>query len=586
MIYTNFYRGEIKMDKTPHRLTKNKLRSLPMTMLFSGILGAILFIAIYGVKILNPTYDDWLFAGGDLTQHYTGWLFFRRSDWHFPYGLIDCILDDIKISHMYTDSIPLFALFFKLLSPILPETFQYFGIWGLFCFICSGALSSMLIHKFNKNPIFCVLGSVVYVLCPAVFHRMYGHESLAGHYIIILGLVLWAYQNHSYKRKWMNLCMPAILWGVTGIITVYTHMYFLPLMYCCLLASAITDMLHHKKVIRPISCAVSLTVFSLLALWGVGAFYGKGSSASYGLGECSANLNTFWNGMTLNRADIFIGYPAKASRFLKELPVGPWQFEGFAYLGLGVILAVIISLPICLICLFRRKEGFAVSLKKALSHYKWYILAFSVSFLVALFFAVSPKCTFNDKVIYTINYPESITNILAIFRASGRFAWFNDYLIFTAVMFVLSKIDSKKIMTALLAVCLCVQVADLSDLLKSRKWYKETQTYVSPLTDPRWEEFADECDKLLILPYDGPGNVDYTFGKFANDHDLTLNHFHIARPPIDEMIQDYFENIDKIARGDGDPNTIYLFLSAEYIPEGAPNIDIYEMDGYTVVRCR
>lgn len=52
-------------------------------MLTSAIIGAILFIAIYGARILDPTYEDWLFQGGDLTQHYLGWTFFRMSDWDF-----------------------------------------------------------------------------------------------------------------------------------------------------------------------------------------------------------------------------------------------------------------------------------------------------------------------------------------------------------------------------------------------------------------------------------------------------------------------------------------------------------------------
>ena len=34
-------------------------------MLTSAIIGAILFIAIYGARILDPTYEDWLFQGGN-----------------------------------------------------------------------------------------------------------------------------------------------------------------------------------------------------------------------------------------------------------------------------------------------------------------------------------------------------------------------------------------------------------------------------------------------------------------------------------------------------------------------------------------
>ena len=34
----------------------------------SALAGAVAFIAIYGVYVLNPVYDDWLLGRGDLTQ--------------------------------------------------------------------------------------------------------------------------------------------------------------------------------------------------------------------------------------------------------------------------------------------------------------------------------------------------------------------------------------------------------------------------------------------------------------------------------------------------------------------------------------
>ena len=346
----------------------------------------------------------------------------------------------------------------------------------------------------------------------------------------------------------------------------------------------ITDIFHYKKIVRPICCFVSLTVCSLLALAGIGAFYGNGSSVAYGLGVYSANLNTFWNSISLGGNGL-IGYSSYGSSFFKELPHGPGQYEGFAYLGLGVLLAIVLSLLILFQYFDKQKGGFSASLKLAVSRYKWYIIAFAVVFLISLFFAVSPVCTFNDKELYSINYPDKIVEILGIFRASGRFAWFADYLIFTAVLFAFSKIDGKRIMILTLAVCVCIQLADLKDLISSRRWYKETQTYTSPLVDSRWDEFADGCDKLVILPYDVPVDTSYTFAKFAHDHNMTVSHFHVARPPLDDIINQYYKNIDRIAQGNGDPNTLYVFLDSSYIPEGAENIEIYEMDGFYVVRC-
>lgn len=47
-------------------------KKLDKTFFIGCILGACVFVFIYGFKVLNFTYDDWLMAGGDLSQHYIG----------------------------------------------------------------------------------------------------------------------------------------------------------------------------------------------------------------------------------------------------------------------------------------------------------------------------------------------------------------------------------------------------------------------------------------------------------------------------------------------------------------------------------
>ena len=101
----------------------------------SGLFGALFFIFIFGTAILDFRYTDWLMNYNDLTQHYLGWEFFRISSWSFPLGLLENIVYPYRISVIYTDSIPLFAMFFRLLSPLLPSGFQYFGLFGIICYI-------------------------------------------------------------------------------------------------------------------------------------------------------------------------------------------------------------------------------------------------------------------------------------------------------------------------------------------------------------------------------------------------------------------------------------------------------------------
>lgn len=117
---------------------RGKLNSDSVVYGLSAMIGIVAFVAIYGLHVLNPVYDDWLLGQGDLTQHYLGWCFYRCSDWFFPVGLTDNLAYPSFTSVIFTDSIPVLAVFFKLLSPILPETFQYFGWWGIVSFALHG----------------------------------------------------------------------------------------------------------------------------------------------------------------------------------------------------------------------------------------------------------------------------------------------------------------------------------------------------------------------------------------------------------------------------------------------------------------
>lgn len=73
--------------------------------IFTGIICFIMFVAIYGVRILNPMYTDWLMNGEDLTQHYLGWKAYRESGWHFPIGMTDTLAYPNLTTVVFTDSI-------------------------------------------------------------------------------------------------------------------------------------------------------------------------------------------------------------------------------------------------------------------------------------------------------------------------------------------------------------------------------------------------------------------------------------------------------------------------------------------------
>lgn len=553
---------------------KNRAFDLKAQYIFlaGAILGAIVFLLIYGISIVNPTNDAWLLnQNSDMTQHYLGWKFFRRSQWHFPLGLMDGVLVDDMVSCMFTDSIPMFAIFFKILSPILPATFQYAGIWCLFCYIAQSGISALILRKFNKNLFFCLIGSTFFMLSPPMLYRMFMHESLGGHWIILLAILLWVYQNHKWKHK----CTPIVLWAFAGIIAVNVHVYFLPMIYMILIGYIITDIAKNKKILRPILCFVWTTLSSLLAMYCIGAFYGDGKMDDVGLGVFSANLNTFFNGMGI-------------SKFVIPMNITIGQYEGFGYLGFGMLLAAFLAV----IVIFKKAEktgnGFFGGFKDIISAHRWEIIAFCAIVFISFFIAASPICSLNARTIYSIDYPEFIKKLLSVFRASGRFIWVADYLLYTAILAAISKLDGKKTILFTVSLCAILQYIDLRNYIKEKhETYSKPAAYVSALPDSVWSDIAKDGEQIVFmsLPSDGAGimRMYFVFAEYALENDMTLNTFHIARVDTTKRDEYVAQQYNLLSQGKGNPNYIYVFADKTRIPDN-DNLTVYTADGYTAVK--
>ena len=98
-----------------------------LSALLSALAGALLFIFLYGTKVLDPSYDLWLFKGNDLTQHYVGWEFFRAADWGRLPGIADNLIHPYELSVILTDSIPLFAVIKPVGTTMAPRPLRLPG---------------------------------------------------------------------------------------------------------------------------------------------------------------------------------------------------------------------------------------------------------------------------------------------------------------------------------------------------------------------------------------------------------------------------------------------------------------------------
>ncbi|MBQ7562414.1 MAG: hypothetical protein IJT16_00315 [Lachnospiraceae bacterium] len=568
------------------------------TFLWGCLLGAACFLLIYGIRILNPTYDDWLLLGDmDLKQHYIGFCHFRVSNWQFPIGLIETLSYPNKMSVIYTDSIPLLAVLFKLFAWILPQRFQYFGLAGLMSFMLMGGFSSLLLYRFLNNKIASVIYSVFFIISYPIIQRMYYHTALASQWIIIAALALWLYQEE------LSLRTRLLLWALLGFFCVSIHSYFLPMAGLILLCAAVDEVLTVREI-RGSVCssvrngALELILFCASALFALilyGGFYGDSNAVGEGLGTFTSNLNTFVN-------------PLDDGRLYGSLPTyNGFQYEGFGYLGGGILFLLItgaIAAGVSYIYSRKRFRLFQTGYRPLLA-----AALFTVSCMLSMF----PIVTLNDKKLFGVPYPGFIRKLLGIFRSNGRFIWTAVYLLMLLAITlcyrsffesgnrrgaagVERKKGSRVLFYGLTILSLGLQLFDISEMLAGKhNYFAKEQTY-----DCFWENSGElsgsiaESGETLqdaISPISFFQGIVFLYNEndilmdsayFAYLNGMWQNNYYYARdinPVIDRNVEEWKETLRTgFVRGD----IIYVFRKQDVAPELTEGLTSFELRDHII----
>ncbi len=370
-------------------------RSYRRAFLCGTLIGCAAFFVSFGWKVLDPERTAWLLGGGDPTQHYLGWVAFRNSAWHFPPGLTDMLANPHNASIVYTDSIPLFALAFKLFRAYLPERFQYLGLFGLSCFLLQGGFAALLLRRFTNKTALWLAGTLFFVFVPALFFRMYFHTSLAAHWVLLAAFALWLYCAPSRKTL--------LLWCLLGSGTFLIHPY-LGAMVSALFCGQLLQSLRDGGRAKPLAAAFGVYLGAVcLAFHSAGGFYTFGTGDGR-FGSFGSNLNTFFN-------------PLQPDNLLKTQPVLMGQYEGQAFLGAGMLLLVLLAIYL---------TGAGHRVRPPVSG--GFLSASCAAAGHCLLFAVSTKVAWNDTILFTVPLPPPLPELCSVFRSSGRFIWVPMYL--------------------------------------------------------------------------------------------------------------------------------------------------------------
>lgn len=431
-------------------------------MMLGTAIGAVLFLLIYGPAVLNPCYDGWIYNGyieDDIIQSYAGWQYMRQDAWHIPLCWANNVAAPAGASMAYTDVYPLAAAFFKLLSPLLPETFQYFGIVNFLNFCLQGAFACLLLRLFSEKKSLCALGTVLFCLTPVFVERVFRHTALGSHWLILAALYLYFWARRSGR-------LPVAGFFVLCCLAPAVHAYFLPMVFALLAAALAEDVIRRQKAVKAVLCFTACIAGTLLSARGFGVLMPHGGTIGGSYGVYTMNLNALWNPTSFDHlgAAGFMNW----SSFIPISPQLYYNYDGFNYLGaavLGGAAALLVFGAVRLVKAVRAHQkpfgDIAAFLKKHLG----LLLACAVMTV----FALSNVISWNDGVVFTYPLPGFLTDICGIFRSSGRIFWPVGYLLLLAVCVGAMRLPKKyRIQLTAILLLVAVQTADLWPALQRK----------------------------------------------------------------------------------------------------------------------
>ena len=526
-------------------------KSWPLRFAAGGVfiaVGAAFAIYVVGIRVINPLDISWL--DGDPATGYLGWAFFRQEEHlSFPLGWASKLGYPLGEPIAYLDSLPLVAAIFWPFRHVLPPDFQYLGLWFVLCVVLQFYFGYRISRRLTGGSALpAILGGLLFMIAPPFVWRAQAHFPLASHWLILAAFDFYLSTVKGISRR--QIAAGALLCFVAGGINPYiAAMVLLVLLAAYLRWLIVADAGGRQERLARVLFAAGGGGLSLglmvLALVIFGFFRpGEGGYAGAGYKIYSMNL--------LAPID-----PWEFSGLLwGALPAAKEQYEGYNYLGLGVISLGLASL------------GWRPSIIKTLFRPEaipgWLI------FVVSLLLALSLKATVGNIVLYDITVPDSVLNLLSTFRASGRLFWPAFYLIVCCVIGAAYAAFGTGARTALL-LALLVQIFDLHfmHIRLQEIWARASS---ATFTDnPVWQEAGRTHRHLIVIPAwqcskdnkDTPGGYPgyWIFGKLAADHGMTINSFYAGRNSPKQL--EYFCRTQpaEIARDGLEPNTAYVFDS-------------------------
>ena len=491
---------------------------------------------LLGYDNFNFSNQSWL-INGDLAQYQLGWKFYREDIWRFPLGLNPNYGISNSSSIIYSDSIPLFAIFFKIFRSFLFEEFQYFSFWIFICIYLQALFSFKIIFYFTKNISYSLVSSLFFIFSSILIYRSGIHLSLTAHWLILGYFYVQISELNNKDLKKHSIIYLSLL----------IHFYFSLILISVFFIEKIIKL--KKFCIKDLLSLFVLIILSLTLMYVMGYFTIKiDDGLGFGYGIYNFNLNSFFNPIGENHAEKF-----NWSFFFPTLNFQNKEMEGFSYLGISGILFLLIYF----IYLVNGKSKIIFSKKIKI-----------IIFFVFLIMATSNNINFGDQDLVTLELNKYLYGILSSIRASGRLIWPVYYLIFIiGIVTIFQYFSGEKKPLYIIGALVIFQLVDLAPGISNYYFGKqyENQNQERTYISSRIKGLSKQFNNLKLFKPDNNSSVFFLLNKhILNENYEKTDVSYLARINRQEIVNKEYEIIEQLNNKSLDMFNETLFVSDNY----------------------
>lgn len=425
------------IDRFARRLGRVALAELPAWQLLTiaAAAGLLWAASLFDWSFVAGRHAFWQFPMGiDMQLVLAAYFYYVQSPWQLPLFYISALGAPAGTNVIFTDVVPIIALFGKLIHSFTGAIVNLYGAYLFLCFALPGVMMTLvLIATKTRYALAAILGAIFANAMPALLWR-WGDIALEAQFLLIgaLALYLFSLRKHGSRGA-------AAAWIGYLALTYLTNIYLFAMVGAVWLCAMVQRRLDRLATTPQTLATGALTVALIMMLIALGGQFGAGGGLPFAeYGQYSMNLlSPFFP----QHSGLFPGMAG-------VVDATGGQYEGFNYLGSGLLLASLLVLP----------AGASWFRRNAQRH-----VALLVTFAALTAFAISNRVFVGHWLLLNLPMPHYLNPVLGIFRSSGRFFWPIGYALI-AVVVVLAFRRPRPVIVCYLIGAAILQLLDVQPL--------------------------------------------------------------------------------------------------------------------------